>query len=224
MGRSSIVSLTLIGVLAATGPLSAAGNTSDTTTPGPTQDPAEVAQRHYSRGLKARDKAWKLEEELAAASSDKDVEKLTTRIEKEYERALRAYDSALELDPALYKVLSDKGYALRKLGKYEESLTTYERALKLSPGYTPAIEYRAEAHLGLNRLEDAKQAYMTLFQNDRPLADQLMSAMRAWLEEKKVDAGGVDSSLIEEFETWVNERAEIAQQMALLMGAETGTW
>ena len=34
----------------------------------------------------------------------------------------------------------------------------YDEALRLSPAYNEAIEYRGEAYLGLNRIEDAKAA------------------------------------------------------------------
>ena len=54
-----------------------------------------------------------------------------------------------------------------------------DRALELAPDYGEAIEYRAEAYLGLDRIDDAKKAYMQLFNLDRALADELMEAMRA---------------------------------------------
>ncbi len=68
------------------------------------------------------------------------------------------------------------GYTHRKLGDYQAALTAYDRALNLKPGYPEAIEYRGHAYLGLNRLEDAKQAYLTLFAGNRQLAAQLLAA------------------------------------------------
>ncbi len=50
-----------------------------------------------------------------------------------------------------------------------------------------AIEHRGEAYLGIDRLDDAKAAYMDLFFHARPLADQLMVPMQAWLQSHRVD-------------------------------------
>ena len=226
MTRSFVAGLVTIALLlGGAGLVQASGGSSSTVdVAAPAQDPMQVAQQHYERGLKARDKAWEREDKLGAATEDKEVTKLKARIEKEYQRALRAYDSALELNPNLYQALSDKGYAHRRLGGYGESLAAYDKALGLSPGYTPAIEYRGEAYLGLDRVEEAKEAYMILFQHDRALADELLVAMKGWLEEKKADAGGVDEGQVNSFESWVNERAEIAQQMAQLSKAESRRW
>ena len=55
------------------------------------------------------------------------------------------------------------GYSYRKLGDYTKALENYDRALQLAPKFPDAIEYRGEAYLALNRLDDAKQAYLTLF-------------------------------------------------------------
>ena len=73
-------------------------------------------------------------------------------------------------------------YSQRKLGNYEAALAAYDQALTYSPAYGEAIEYRAEAYLAFNRLDDAKSAYLTLFRDARPLAAQLMATMQKWVE------------------------------------------
>ena len=77
----------------------------------------------------------------------------------------------------------------RKLGKYQEALIAYDRALNLKPGYAEAIEYRGHAYLGLNRLDDAKQAYLALFAGNRKLAAQLLAAMQTWVGEHRGNPG-----------------------------------
>jgi tetratricopeptide (TPR) repeat protein len=51
-------------------------------------------------------------------------------------------------------------------GDCTRSLTAYDRALSLAPEYAKAIEYRAAAYRGLNRVADAQRAYEWLFLHD----------------------------------------------------------
>ncbi len=94
----------------------------------------------------------------------------------------------------------------------------------MAPFYGEAIEYRAEAYLGLGRLDEVKEAYMQLFAKDRALADQLMEAMQGWVEERRAEPGDLSSETIESFATWLAERGEIAEQTARLEGAAARAW
>ena len=190
----------------------------------PSADPADQAAEAYNRGLESRDKAWKLEEQAAASQDPKERKKLEGKAQKEYSKAIRAFRSATESDPQMHQAFSSLGYALRKTGEYEESLAAYNQALELEPGYAEAIEYRAEAFLGLNRLDEAKEAYMQLFRDDRERADELMEAMQRWVEERTSDPAGLDSQAIEEFSVWVRDRAEVAGSTASLQRGADRTW
>ena len=66
---------------------------------------------------------------------------------------------------------------------------------KLKPGYPEAIEYRGHAYLGLNRLSEAKEAYLALFGGNRKLAAQLLAAMQEWVGEHRGNPAGVDGRL-----------------------------
>ena len=182
----------------------------------PSTDPADQAAEAYNRGLASRDKAWELEERAESSTDAKQRAKLEQKAQKEYAKAVRAFRSATEADPTMHQAFSSLGYALRKSGQYEESLAAYNQALELEPGYTEAIEYRAEAYLGLNRLAEAKEAYMQLFREDRERADELMVAMRRWVEARQLDPGEVDPTTIDEFSVWVRDRDEISGNTARL--------
>jgi len=183
-------------------------------------DPKAMAKDSYNRALKYRDKAWEYEAKAAAAEGT-DREKMMKKATKEFEKALRALDSALSDDPSLYQAHSSRGYVLRKTGNYYESLASYNRALEINPRYAEAIEYRAEAYLGLNKIDEAKEAYMELFRTDRKRADELMAAMQGWVEERQMDAAGVEGSVIAEFSGWVAERSGLADQTGDSSG---GSW
>jgi tetratricopeptide (TPR) repeat protein len=154
-----------------------------------------------------------------AAAADR--ERLASKVERQYEKAARAFRSATEENPMMYQAFSSLGYALRKTGDYDGSLAAYDRALEINPGYVEAIEYRAEAYLGLGRLDEVKSAYLQLFREDRERADELMAAMQTWVQERKADPGTLDPSAVQEFTSWVEERSEVAGNTASLSSAGT---
>lgn len=196
---------------------------SSSSIPTPQLTPEQQADQHYNRGIRLREKAWELEAKAAAASGGERA-KLETKIEKTYRKAIREYESAVDLDPRHYRAYSDLGYALRKAGDYDAALAAYDRALGMVPNYAEAIEYRAEAYLGLGRLEDAKQAYLQLFAGDRDRADTLMEAMKQWVERHREDPGGQDPATIEAFADWVSQRDHLADQTASLSELQERRW
>ncbi len=223
MTRARANRLLWMGLLLATVPAWGAPAWGATTDPTPTLSPEEQAAESYRRGVRYRDEALALEQQ---AASEPAGSRAGEKARKEFEKAARAFRSAVEHDPSLHQAHTELGFVLRKTGKYEESLTAYEEALALVPGYTPAIEYRAEAHLGLGRLEEVKAAYLELFRSERPHADQLMLAMKRWLEERRDAPGDLAPALVEEFARWVAEREALASQAAdLAVGASsTPSW
>ncbi|MEN9706133.1 MAG: hypothetical protein RLZZ393_2012 [Pseudomonadota bacterium] len=126
------------------------------------------------------------------------------------------FDEATKADPTLKEAWNLVGYTSRRLGDYERSLAAYERALSLDPIYGEAIEYRAEAFLALNRIDDAKAAYLGLLASARNHADVLMEAMRRWVAERRRSPAGVAAADIDAFAKWVEERGAIARQTASL--------
>ena len=183
--------------------------------PPPLKTPEQKAMTAYNDGLEYRDKAWKLEEQAAEADGEKSAKKLA-KAQKAYQKAIGRFRDALEQVADFHEAWSSLGYALRKTGQYQESLEAYDRSLAINPSYVEAIEYRGEAYLGLNRLEEAKGAYMQLFQMDRERAAELMTAMKRWLEERSKDAGELSPDVIESFATWVEERSELVAQVGTL--------
>lgn len=206
--RSLLVALGL-ALLAA--PAWAAGGSTEK----PAEDdksPEKEAKSLYNQALEHRDMAWAMEEEGAdPADVDAKFEKATNQLEK-----------AVELDPELYQAWSSLGYAQRRLGHYEESLDAYDKALEIAPTYAEAVEYRAEAYLALGRLDEVKEAHVWLSNHDAERADELMQAIRTWLEDeawKSMD-DAPDAERIESFRRWADERSEMADATAFLRPAE----
>lgn len=179
--------------------------------------PEQEAVDAYNMGIGLRNKAWKLEKKLAASTNPKVQAKLGNKISKSYRSAAGSFKRAVRKNPMLHEAHSELGYCLRKQGDFEAALVAYDRALEIQPNYAEAIEYRAEAYLGLNRLDEVKQAYMTLFKGQSDQAPALLEAMQRWVAES-------DENGAEAFSAWVAERAEIAGQTKSVSQLKDADW
>lgn len=161
------------------------------------QSARDTAAAHYQTGL--RHKAAALEKEQAAveATAAETRQRLQLEASAQFEQAATAYGRALKLSLQHYEAANELGYALRKSGQYRKALGAYNFALVIKPDFYHAIEYRGEAYLALGMLDEAREAYMTLFRNDLALAARLLEAMAE---------SGPDG----EFAIWVAERQAIA--------------
>jgi len=191
----------------------------------PRLTPEQEAAQRYNDGLKHKDKADALASEAEAeASNAKKRAKLEASARKEYEKAMKEFLGATDRNPAMFQAHGGLGYVYRKTGDFAAALKAYDRALELEPKYTPAIEYRAEAYLGVNRVDEAKTAYMALFNSDRARADELAAAMKSWLQRRRQDAAGLAPETIEDFAKWLSQREEIAGQTSALIQPHGSRW
>ena len=108
-----------------------------------------------------------------------------------YGKALDQFTEALSNKGDMYEAWNKVGYIHLRLGAYSESIDDYNHTLALKPELLEAIEHRAEAYMAVDRLDEAKAAYMDLFNHDRPLADQMMVTMQTWLESHRAAANGM---------------------------------
>lgn len=135
-----------------------------------------------------------------------------------YASARTKLQSLVGRSPQIAEAWNALGYTQRKLGSYDDALASYARALDLKPGYPEALEYRGEAYLRLNRIQDAKQTYLDLFASNRKIAATLLESMKTWLKTEHSGAG-VDASVVTDLKDWVQERTRIATQTAALTRA-----
>jgi tetratricopeptide (TPR) repeat protein len=177
------------------------------------RSPEDLARDQYNSGVRLIEKADVLATDAAHQADPRKQQKALARSNQSYAGALRKLARATELNPAMYAAWNYLGYANRKLGNYEAALAAYDRALRLKPDYAEAIEYRGHAYLGLDRLGEAKEAYLSLYSANRKLAAQLLDGMQQWIGAHRGDSGGLD---VESFAVWVNERSAIAAKTASL--------
>ena len=190
----------------------------------PTATPEQEAVEYYNDGISYRDKAAAYEKEAAAETDAKKKEKLAAKAKDRHEASIKKFLTATKKDPRMFQAWGSLGYAYRVTGNYTASLEAYATALKIQPAYTPAIEYRAEAYLGLGRLDEVKSAYMTLFNTDRKRADELTRAIDQWLEKRKADPAGIDPAKLDEFGKWASERKQLAAQTSSLTSGQELRW
>jgi tetratricopeptide (TPR) repeat protein len=130
-----------------------------------------------------------------------------------YAAARAKLRSLVARSPQFAEAWNSLGYTQRKLGSYDDSLASYAKALDLKPGYPEALEYRGEAYLRLNRLHDAKQAYLDLFSKNRTIAATLLESMKVWIKAQQTSPS-VDAGELTDLQQWVQERGQIATQTA----------
>jgi tetratricopeptide (TPR) repeat protein len=185
--------------------------------------PEELARSTYNAGVRAVEKADGQVADAARQTDERKRQKANDKARAGYASALKKFTRATELHPGMHEAWNYVGYTQRKLGNFDAALAAYERALALKPGYAEAIEYRGHAYLGLDRLGEAKEAYLSLYSGNRVLADKLLAAMREWIGAKR-GAAGVDPASVDAFASWVDERGAIARQTAGLTraGAQAG--
>ena len=178
-------------------------------------DAAMTARLAYNFGYKTFEKA-RAEEAAGERLTGAKAKASADKVRAGFLEARTKFEEAVKADPTAKEAWNLIGYTSRRLGEYEKSLAAYEKALTLNPTYTEAIEYRAEAYLALNRLDDVKAAYMNLFGASRAHAAVLMQGMQKWVAEHRRQPAGVAAADLESFATWVEERAAVAQQTASL--------
>jgi tetratricopeptide (TPR) repeat protein len=186
--------------------------------------PEQEAVAFYNDGISYRDKAVKLDKEAEAENDAGKRQKLEAKAKDKHEDSIKKFTKATEKNPAMFQAWGSLGYAYRKVGNYNASLAAYGKALEIQPNYTPAIEYRAEAYLGLNQLDPVKTVYMQLFTMDRPRADELAAAIDKWLEKRKADPAGLDPGQLQEFSTWAAQRKQLASQVSSVASPRHERW
>ena len=188
------------------------------------RSPDDAAKSAYNAGVKYVKRAQEYDADAAKASTPEKIAKAHEKAQKSYREALESFIDAVGAQPKMYQAWNYLGFANRHLGNYADSLSAYAKALEINPAYPEAIEYRGEAYLGLNQIEEAKGAYMALFRDSRPLADELMAAMHRWADARRQDAQGLSSADVEAFAKWMEERAGIAGQTASLAIGAAQPW
>jgi tetratricopeptide (TPR) repeat protein len=179
-----------------------------------TEKPDAAASKAYKAGVKSLNKAREFEDVAAKAPNADKKAAAQEKVNDAYGRALDQFTEALSNKGDMVEAWNGAGYVHLRLGAYSESIDDYNHALRIKSDLLEAVEHRAEAYMAVDRLEEAKAAYMDLFNHDRPLADQLMAAMQAWLDSHRVAASGMRPADIDSFGKWLTERDGIAKQTA----------
>lgn len=172
--------------------------------------PEVEARKAYAAGMKSLDKANGFEAQARQAPNDDKKSKALAKANEAYYRALDEFTEALINKGDLAEAWNGAGLAHLRIGAYVEALDDYNHALQLRPGEMEAIGYRAEALLHQNRLEEAKSAYMDLYNHSRDRAERLMRAMQQWVIERRADPQGVKAGDLDAFAQWISERLSAA--------------
>ena len=179
-----------------------------------TEKPDAAAKKAYNAGIKSLNKAREYEEAAAKATNPDKKGAAIDKLGDAYGKALDQFTEALRNKGDMFEAWNQVGYIHLRLGAYGESIDDYNHTLALKPDLLEAVEHRAEAYMAVDRLDDAKSAYMNLFNHARPLADQLMATMQTWLESHRAAANGMRAGDIDSFGKWLQEREGVAKPTA----------
>ena len=197
------------------GGMSQAGAPPSTDSPQPsTEKPDAAAKKAFNAGVKSLNRAREFEEVAAKAANPDKKAGAMEKVGDAYNKALDQFTEALSNKGDMVEAWNYAGFVHLRLGAYNESIDDYNHTLALKPDLLEAIENRAEAYMAVDRLDEAKAAYMDLFNHARPLADHLMVAMQKWLETHRAAANGMRAADIDSFGKWLLERDGIAKQTA----------
>jgi tetratricopeptide (TPR) repeat protein len=172
--------------------------------------PEELARSAYNSGVRQLKKADDDDEDAERATDAAKKQKAHDKSMAAYEKALASFQDAVSRNPQLPEAWNYIGYTERHLGHYDASLDAYDKALNQRPGFPQAIEYRAEAYLRMNRLDDTQKAYQQLFAGSRPLADQLLASMQKFVAARREEPNGLEPQALDEFAKWVEEQVKAA--------------
>jgi tetratricopeptide (TPR) repeat protein len=182
----------------------------------PTADkPDAAAKKAFNAGVKSLNRAREFEQVAAKATNPDKKAIAMEKVGDAYNRALDLFTEALSNQGDMVDAWNDAGYVHLRLGAYSEAIDDYNHTLALKPDLLEAVEHRGEAYMAVDRLDEAKAAYMNLFNHARPLADQLMVSMQKWLETHRAAAGGMRAADIDSFGKWLQERDGIAKSASI---------
>jgi len=181
-----------------------------------TEKPDAAAKKAFTAGMKSLNKAKEFEAVAAAAPNADKRAKALEKVGDLYDKALDQFTEALSNKGDMVDAWDNVGYVHLRLGAYAEAVDDYNHVLALKPELLEAVAYRGEAYLAVDRLDDAKMAYMDLFNHAPDLADQLMQKMQKWQSEHRTDAHGMRPADVDAFGKWLLERDGIAKQTASL--------
>jgi tetratricopeptide (TPR) repeat protein len=169
----------------------------------------------YNQGYAAIQRADHAQALAEASSNSSEKNEAERAARDSYKDSIRHFAEAVRLDASMHEAFTYLGYANRKLGNHAKALAAYEQALRIFPDYPHAIEYQAQAFLGMNRLDEARFNYLRLYALNKGQAAKLLQAMRAWLAANKNNAPqeidkGIDKRMdISAFTEWVAQRSEL---------------
>src|SRR5258708_14170227 len=145
-----------------------------------TEKPDAAAKKAFNAGVKSLNKAREYEEVAAKATNPDKKGAAMDKVSDAYGRALDQFTEALRNKGDMFEAWNHVGYIHLRLGAYGESIDDYNHTLALKPDLLEAIEQRAQAYMGVEPPDDAKNACIEIFHHARPLADQMVVTMRNW--------------------------------------------
>jgi tetratricopeptide (TPR) repeat protein len=162
--------------------------------------PEQKAIEQYNQGVALRDRAAKLAQKAENLEGAK-REKTLKKADKSLQNSITAFKMATEFDPELTPAWGNLGLMYARTGQFADAVRAFDGALAIEPNFVEAIQYRAEALLSLDRVDEAKQSYQTLLTTNRQQAARLLDSMKSWAQRNE------NSSASGDLKNWLDQLA-----------------
>ena len=184
------------------------------------------AEKSYEQGHIALNQAWDMEAQAMRMGYSSGAKlDYRQRAMDSYQTALSLFEQTIAADPKHYQAHSIRGLVLRKMGRHAEALEAYGNALAINEEDLPTVEYLAEAYVELGRFEEAKAAYFELVNQNTDLAQDLLAFMQMWLDRPDpAQQALVQTAEYQELASWLEERLEISQSLAMTSSSAAQNW
>ncbi len=146
--------------------------------------PKEDAARMVGRGERYLHKAEELAAKAAAAPADA---KLAKKVRDAYERAQRELEKATAKDGELLDAHLLLARIYGALGQGERAISACRAAWALDPAKGESGLCEIRAHLALDRVRPAQEAWLTLQQHAPDSAARGLDLLRSWAEAHATD-------------------------------------
>jgi 4-amino-4-deoxy-L-arabinose transferase-like glycosyltransferase len=105
----------------------------------------------------------------------------------DFEGAVSEFSLALKEDPASLSARYNLGLALLELGRYDEAAVAFERAIQEFRRYDDAWVALGRARAAEGRIDEARQAWLTVLSFEPPPAPAIASEARSLLENQAAE-------------------------------------
>lgn len=144
--------------------------------PAPASRPKEKPNAGYNEFKKTSD--FPSSEDVVKISTELAVTGNKFASAGHFAMAVKYFTDAIKYNPKEYRLFGNRSFCYEKMQEYERSLTDAELSLNMCPSWVKGLYRKGRALAGLQRYEEAAQAFKEVLQLDSSCVDAAQELMR----------------------------------------------